>query len=105
MVKPESGSRPEMKLTGKKEIIDVDLVFLSMGFVHPEQEGLIKELNLATDVRKNIVVDKTNRTVENKVFACGDATTGASLVVRAMASGHKAADAIDAFLKNKETNE
>ncbi|MDD3061896.1 MAG: glutamate synthase subunit beta [Massilibacteroides sp.] len=104
-VKPESGSRPEMKLTGKKEIIDVDLVFLSMGFVHPEQEGLIKELNLATDVRKNIVVDKTNRTVENKVFACGDATTGASLVVRAMASGHKAADAIDAFLKNKETNE
>lgn len=95
---PAAGGRPEMKLTGNKEIIEVDLVFLSMGFVHPEQEGLVKELALATDARKNIVVNKLGHTAVDKVFACGDATTGASLVVRAMASGHKTADAIHAYL-------
>ena len=46
-----------MRLTGKKEIIEADLVFLAMGFLHPEQEGLIKELRLATDNRDNIAVD------------------------------------------------
>lgn len=102
-VTPVVGGRPEMKLTGKKEILEVDLVLLSMGFVHPEQEGLVKELALATDARKNIIVNKQGHTAMDKVFACGDATTGASLVVRAMASGHKAADAIDAYLK-KEVN-
>lgn len=97
-VTPAAGGRPEMKLTGNKEIIEVDLVFLSMGFVHPEQEGLVKELALATDARKNIVVNKLGHTALDKVFACGDATTGASLVVRAMASGHRTADAIHAYL-------
>ena len=100
-ITPATGGRPEMRLTGKKEVIEVDLVFLSMGFMHPEQEGLVAELSLATDARKNIVVNKQGRTAINKVFACGDATTGASLVVRAMASGHKAADAIHAYLKNE----
>ena len=46
-----------MRQTGKKEIIEADLVFLAMGFLHPEQEGLIKELRLATDNRDNIAVD------------------------------------------------
>lgn len=100
-ITPATGGRPEMRLTGKKEVIEVDLVFLSMGFMHPEQEGLVAELSLTTDARKNIVVNKQGRTAINKVFACGDATTGASLVVRAMASGHKAADAIHAYLKNE----
>ena len=33
-----------------------------------------------------------------KIFACGDAVSGASLVVKAMASGRKTAEAIDRFL-------
>lgn len=33
------------------------------------------------------------------VFVCGDAANGASLVVRAMASGRDAAKKVDAFLK------
>ena len=93
-----NGGRPEMKLTGKKETIEVDLVFLAMGFVHPEQEGLVKELSLATDSRKNIAVDNKNQIAGSKIFACGDAVSGASLVVRAMASGRKTAEAIDNYL-------
>ncbi len=96
----ENGGRPIMKPTGKTEIIEADLVFLSMGFVHPEQEGLLQELKLATNDRKNISVNSSQQTSSEKVFACGDATTGASLVVRAMASGKKTAKAIDHYLQS-----
>ncbi|OAV65146.1 Glutamate synthase [NADPH] small chain [Bacteroidales bacterium Barb6] len=89
------GGRPELKMTGRKETLDVDLVFLAMGFVHPEQEGLLKELELAVDSRKNIAVNADYRTASNKIFACGDAVSGASLVVRAIAAGRKTAEAID----------
>ena len=93
-----NGGRPQMQLTGKKEVIEADLVFLAMGFVHPAQEGLIQELQLAIDGRKNIAVDGTQSTSAAGIFACGDATTGASLVVKAMASGRKTAYVIDKYL-------
>jgi len=91
------GGRAEMKPTGKKEIIEADLVFLALGFIHPEQEGLVKELILATDNRKNIMVDSNGYTTTENVFACGDAVSGASLVVRAMASGRQTAESIHQF--------
>ena len=94
------GGRPQMKLTGKKEIIEADLVFLAMGFLHVEEDGLVKELQLATDNRKNISVNEKGQTANNsKVFACGDAVSGASLVVKAMASGRKVAQSIDTYLR------
>lgn len=95
---PKDGSRPEMKHTGRKEVIEADMVFLAMGFVHPEQEGLVKELSLATTDRKNIATNDNCQTSTPKIFACGDATTGPGLVVRAMAAGKKTAEAIDRFL-------
>ena len=97
--KGEDG-RVQMQPTGKKEIIEADLVFLAMGFVHPVQEGLIKSSNLATDNRKNIIVDKSFKSSASNVFACGDATTGASLVVKAMAAGRDTAKAIDSYLSS-----
>ncbi len=95
---PVPGGRPQMKKTGKKEVIEADLVFLAMGFISPEQEGLVSDLKLATNQRKNIAVDENNRTSADKVFACGDSVNGATLVVRAMASGRQTAEAIDRFL-------
>ncbi|MDR1336904.1 MAG: glutamate synthase subunit beta [Tannerella sp.] len=92
------GDRPAMKPTGRKETLEADMVFLSMGFVHPVQDGLIRELALATGERKNISVDDCDRTSCGKVFACGDAVSGASLVVRAMASGCRTAESVDRFL-------
>ena len=95
----KNGGHPEMWKTGRTEIIEADLVFLAMGFIHPEQEGLIKELSIAVDTRGNIAVDPgTNRIADTNIFASGDAVSGASLVVRAMASGRKAAAAIDKYL-------
>ena len=69
------GGRPIMVPTGKKETIECDIVFLAMGFLRPEQPKF----------------------TEN-VFVAGDAATGASLVVRCIAGGRKAAQQIDAYL-------
>ncbi len=93
-----AGERPQMKKTGKVETIEADLVFLAMGFVHPEHDGLVKQLGLNLDGRQNISTDEGMKTSAFKVFACGDAVSGASLVVRAMAAGKKTAEAIDQYL-------
>ena len=74
---PEGG-RPTMKPTGKKEVIKADLVLLAMGFLKPQQPEFA-----------------------NNVFVAGDAATGASLVVRCIASGRKAAADIDSFLSKQ----
>lgn len=75
---PEGG-RPIMKPTGKVETIKCELVLLAMGFLKPEQPEFPKN-----------------------VFVAGDAASGASLVVRAIASGRKAAQEIDKFLNKHE---
>ncbi len=80
------------------EVMKADLVLLAMGFVYPEQEGLIESMKFDLDGRKNIAADETLKTSAKNIFVAGDATTGASLVVRAIASGRKAAESIDSFL-------
>jgi glutamate synthase (NADPH/NADH) small chain len=88
-----------MKEVGKPEVIKAELVTLAMGFVHPIHEGLVNELGLEKDARGNVKIDpKTRQTSVAKVFAAGDAATGASLVVRAIDSGRNAALQVDAFL-------
>lgn len=72
---PEGG-RPLMEPIGKPEIIKAEMVLLAMGFLKPELPKF----------------------AEN-VFVAGDAASGASLVVRAMASGRNAAQAADDFLR------
>jgi glutamate synthase (NADPH/NADH) small chain len=91
--------RLSLKRTGKIGTIKADLVLLSMGFLNPVYDGLVQELGLGVNQRKNVAVDSAHRTNVDKVFAVGDATLGASLVVRAMASGRDAAIDIDHFLK------
>ena len=72
---PEGG-RPIMVEKGKPEIIKAELVLLAMGFLKPEHPEYPKN-----------------------VFVCGDSANGASLVVRAMASGKQTAQKVDKFLK------
>lgn len=83
---------------GTIRIIEADLVLLAMGFVHPVIEGLVSELDLELDARKNIKTNGAFATSVGKVFAAGDSVSGASLVVNAIASGRKAAKEIDRFL-------
>ena len=52
-----------------------------------------------TDNLDNIAVDNAGYTANSNLFACGDAVSGASLVVKAMASGRNVARSIDRFLQ------
>lgn len=99
--KDQSG-RLQLIRTGNTDIIQADLVFLAMGFVHPVQEGLVEQLNLAVDGRKNIAVSKSMETSYAKVFAAGDAIYGAGLVVRSIASGRDVAKQIHYYLDKKK---
>jgi glutamate synthase (NADPH/NADH) small chain len=91
--KDEKG-RFSMVSSGKRETLKADLVLLALGFVHPVQEGLLNELGVTYDVRGNVAVDKQHTSSVSRVFATGDAMMGASLVVKAIASGRKAAEHI-----------
>ena len=73
------GGRPLMVEKGKPEIIKAELVLLAMGFLKPEHSEYPEH-----------------------VFVCGDSKNGASLVVRAMASGIQTAEAVDRFLSKKD---
>jgi glutamate synthase (NADPH/NADH) small chain len=55
-------------------------------------------LELETDERGNIKTRGTFHTSNPRVWAAGDARNGASLVVRAIAEGRAAAEAIAAAL-------
>ncbi len=68
------GGRPVMKPTGKIEVIEADLVLLAMGFLKAELPPL-----------------------PENAFVAGDAATGASLVVKCIASGRKVAEEIDRY--------
>jgi glutamate synthase (NADPH) small chain len=96
----EDGKYIMQSLPETRRTISADLVILAMGFLHPVHEGLINELGLELDERKNIRT-KNHLTSQARVFAAGDATSGASLVVNAIASGRRAARMIDKYLRGK----
>jgi len=100
--KDEKGVVIMKEVPGSNEVIKADLILLSMGFVHASHDGLLNDLNLEYDQRGNIkTVDKTTRTTIEKVFSCGDAKNGASLVVHAIASGRETGEQINNYLKSK----
>jgi glutamate synthase (NADPH/NADH) small chain len=92
-------SRMEMReVPGSEFSLNVDLVLLAMGFLHVEHSKLLEDLGAEVDDRGNVhCVDYA--TTAPGVYAAGDAGIGASLVVRAIWHGRKAAEAIDAGLK------
>ena len=88
------------ELPGTEFTLKADIVLLAMGFVHVQHKGLVKGFGLKIDKSGNIAVDNY-QTSQDDVFAAGDTVSGASLVVRAIDSGRKAAAAIDDWLKKQ----
>jgi glutamate synthase (NADPH/NADH) small chain len=86
------------ELAGSEFVIEAEAVFLAMGFLHPQHDGLLDNLGVDYDPRGNVAADGTLQTNVDKVFACGDMQRGQSLVVHAIASGRRAARQIDIFL-------
>ncbi|MBR6251051.1 MAG: glutamate synthase subunit beta [Bacteroidales bacterium] len=99
-VKDEATGRMQMKeKEGSAFQIDVELVLLCMGFLSPVHEGLVNDLGVELDQRGNIKVDAHGATSVPGIFAAGDAATGASLVVRAIARGRETAMGVIEYLK------
>ena len=86
-----SSSRDLTPVPGSEFVSEADLVLIAIGFEHPEHEGLVSELGLGLDRRGNIATEQTYRTTVGRVYACGDARIGQSLVVTAIAEGRKCA--------------
>jgi glutamate synthase (NADPH/NADH) small chain len=85
------------EIAGSEFVLEADLVLLAMGFLGPLQEDAIRELEINTDERSNIVSSNYKTSVD-KVFCAGDARRGQSLVVWAIYEGRKCARAVDEFI-------
>lgn len=96
--KDSQSGRMNLVHTGKIETIKAELVLLAMGFTNPVAEGIIDALGVEKDARGNVKVGDNGQSSIDKVFAAGDVSTGASLVVRCIASGRRAAKGIHEFL-------
>lgn len=86
------------EIPGSQFEIPCDLALFAMGFLHPEHEGMLKELGVELDERGNVKTNAQQQTSIEKVFAAGDMRRGQSLVVWAISEGRKAAKAVDSFL-------
>ena len=70
-----------------------------MGFVSPQKEGLLDQLDIDLDSRGNVKAsEKAYQTNIAKVFAAGDIRRGQSLVVWAISEGRECARKVDEFL-------
>ncbi|PJK31520.1 glutamate synthase subunit beta [Minwuia thermotolerans] len=87
------------RIEGTEFELKADLILLAMGFVHPVLEGMIENLGVALDERKNVLADTESYSASvDKVFACGDMRRGQSLVVWAIREGRQCARAVDEYL-------
>jgi glutamate synthase (NADPH/NADH) small chain len=86
------------RIEGTDFELPCELVLLAMGFLGPEQEGLLQQLGVELDARGNVARDPAFMTNEPGVFACGDMGRGQSLIVWAIAEGRSCAAGVDTWL-------
>ena len=80
---PEGRPAKFHSVPGTKELIVADLVFLAMGFTGvPTTSPIVAQLGLSQTPRTALIPDAARN-----VYCVGDCASGASLVVRALASG------------------
>jgi len=98
---PDSkGRRRPVPLKGSDFVMELDTVIMSIGtspnpLIKNTTEGLI------VNERGGIIVTEDGLTSKERVFAGGDAVTGAATVISAMGAGKRAAAAIDRLLSEK----
>ena len=88
-------------MPGSEFELKADLVLLAMGFLGPEQNGMLDQLGVRMTERGNVWRDEKWMTSVPGVFTAGDMQRGQSLIVWAIAEGRSAARGVDAFLMGK----
>jgi glutamate synthase (NADPH/NADH) small chain len=95
--KAVNGKMQPVEKEGTERDLPCDLALLAMGFLHPQHEGLLKQLTVDLDERGNVKANNYQTSVEG-VFAAGDMRRGQSLVVWAISEGREAARVVDEYL-------
>ena len=96
----ESGRRSPVEVPGSEFIIDVDTVIMAIG---TSPNPLIKNTTEGLEVnrRGGIIINEDGLTSRERVYAGGDAVTGAATVISAMGAGKLAAKSIDEYFNKK----
>lgn len=88
-----------VEVEGTEREIPCELALLAMGFLHPQHQGMLNELEVDLDERGNVkATEKHFSTNIAKVFAAGDMRRGQSLVVWAISEGRECARKVDEYL-------
>jgi glutamate synthase (NADPH/NADH) small chain len=96
------GRREFRPVPESRSEIACDMLLIAAGFVGTERGSLLDRLGVEVDPeRGSMRVGGTWETTADGVYACGDATRGASLVVWAIAEGRACAAAVDAALSGQ----
>ncbi len=96
---PESGRRRFQEIPNSEFILKADLILLAMGFTKEGSAEILRGFGIAVDEAHRPVLDARGMTNLSGVFLAGDFLRGASLVVRAIHDGRRAAAAIDRWLQ------
>lgn len=94
----ESGRRRPIEIPDSEFVLDVDTVIMSLG---TSPNPLIPSTTKGLEINKRrciVAEEDTGLTSREKVYAGGDAVTGAATVILAMEAGKKAAKAIEDML-------
>lgn len=95
-----NGRRQFCEIPGSEFSLEVDLVLLAMGFLHPQHDGLLDALGVEYDARGNVKTLNYATSVPG-VFAAGDMRRGQSLIVWAIAEGRESAHYVDKYLMGR----
>jgi glutamate synthase (NADPH/NADH) small chain len=88
-----------VEVPGSEREMPCELALLAMGFVHPQKEGLLQQLEVELDERGNVrASEKAFQTSIAKIFTAGDMRRGQSLVVWAISEGRECARKVDEYL-------
>jgi glutamate synthase (NADPH/NADH) small chain len=87
---------------GTERELPCQLVLLAMGFVGPERNKLLSDLDVELDQRGNVARDPDFMSSVEGVFVAGDMGRGQSLIVWAIAEGRSAAAGVDRWLTGRD---
>ncbi len=96
----DADGRPRREpVPGQVQALPAQLVLIAIGYRHPEHGGAIADLHPALTGRGLLAADDRDyQTSRDKVFCCGDARRGQSLIVWAIREGRQCAAAVDRWL-------
>jgi glutamate synthase (NADPH/NADH) small chain len=87
------------EVAGTEREIPCGFALLAMGFVAPQREGLLQQLDIELDERGNVkAAEGKYQTSIPKIFTAGDMRRGQSLVVWAISEGRECARKVDEYL-------